>query len=199
MIYSITKDKIKDYNETEGNAFPKYTSQIMNLANQNAQGTRPRVVGQMSDIFPDFMNSNLKVTYENWGQYYRNVRPFAIDEATDKIYAQIENLREAIKQIDRDMVKRWVVDLVILKTFNGLYVQKAILASLADRLKKDYRLASPEEEAKGIDGYIGNDAYSIKPVSYKTMDQLPEVINAKMIYYTKTPTGITIEVEDPQL
>ncbi len=26
-------------------AFPKYTSQIINLANQNAQGTRPRVVG----------------------------------------------------------------------------------------------------------------------------------------------------------
>ena len=27
--------------------FPKYTTQIMNLANQNAQGTRPRVAGQM--------------------------------------------------------------------------------------------------------------------------------------------------------
>ena len=25
--------------------FPKYTTQLMNLANQNAQGTRPRVVG----------------------------------------------------------------------------------------------------------------------------------------------------------
>jgi hypothetical protein len=30
--------------------FPKYTTQIMNLANQNAQGTRPRVVGQMSEL-----------------------------------------------------------------------------------------------------------------------------------------------------
>lgn len=26
--------------------FPRYTTQLMNLANQNAQGTRPRVVGQ---------------------------------------------------------------------------------------------------------------------------------------------------------
>ena len=25
--------------------FPLYTTQLMNLANQNAQGTRPRVVG----------------------------------------------------------------------------------------------------------------------------------------------------------
>lgn len=30
------------------NDFPKYTTQILNLANQNAQGTRPRVVGQLS-------------------------------------------------------------------------------------------------------------------------------------------------------
>lgn len=30
--------------------FPKYTTQIMNLANQNAQGTRPAVVGQMSEL-----------------------------------------------------------------------------------------------------------------------------------------------------
>ena len=30
--------------------FPKYTTQIMNLANQNAQGTRPNVVGQMSEL-----------------------------------------------------------------------------------------------------------------------------------------------------
>ena len=31
--------------------FPKYTTRIINLANQNAQGTRPRIVGQMTDLF----------------------------------------------------------------------------------------------------------------------------------------------------
>jgi MjaI restriction endonuclease len=33
--------------------FPKYTTQIMNLANQNAQGTRPNVVGQMSELIEE--------------------------------------------------------------------------------------------------------------------------------------------------
>ena len=33
--------------------FPKYTSQLMNLANQNAQGTRPKVVGQLSDLIQE--------------------------------------------------------------------------------------------------------------------------------------------------
>ena len=35
-------------------AFPKYTTQLMNLANQNAQGTRPSVVGQMSELIQEF-------------------------------------------------------------------------------------------------------------------------------------------------
>ena len=39
--------------------FPKYTTQIMNLANQNAQGTRPKVVGQMTELFPEFGESPL--------------------------------------------------------------------------------------------------------------------------------------------
>jgi hypothetical protein len=34
--------------------FPKYTTQIMNTANQNAQGARPLVVGQMSEIIEEY-------------------------------------------------------------------------------------------------------------------------------------------------
>ena len=32
----------------EAKEFPKYTTQLINLANQNSQGTRPRVVVQLS-------------------------------------------------------------------------------------------------------------------------------------------------------
>ena len=88
------------------------------------------------------------------------------------------------------MVENWVEDLVVAKTFNGLYVQKAILASLAERKGTTYRLATPDEESVGIDGYVGNVPYSIKPDTYKTMRRLSETIAVKMIYYTKTKTGI---------
>jgi hypothetical protein len=30
--------------------FPKYTTQLINLANQNSQGTRPEVVGKMTEL-----------------------------------------------------------------------------------------------------------------------------------------------------
>ena len=39
-------------------------------------------------------------------------------------------------------------------------------------------------------------AYSVKPDTYKTMNRLSEIIDVKMIYYTKKKTGLTIEVEE---
>ena len=196
MKYTLKNEKIESYNESESCSFPKYTSQLINWANQNAQGTRPVVVGQMSELFPEFMASDSEMTIDGWREWYLQRYPDAFDKATDKIYTQVQNLRNAIPMIDRNMVKRWVEDLVIYRTFNGLYVQKAILASLAERTGNTYRLASPEEESKGIDGFVGNIPYSIKPDTYKTMGRLSEVIDVKMIYYTKAKNGLKIEVED---
>lgn len=154
MNYSIKNESIEAYNESRNFTFPKYTSQLINWANQNAQGTRPVVVGQMSELFPEFMASCQEITIENWRSWYTEKYPDAFEKATEKIYAQVQNLRDAIPLIDREMVKKWVEDLVIYKTYNGLYVQKAILASLAEKKGTTYRLATPEEEAIGIDGYV---------------------------------------------
>ncbi|MGI6751808.1 MAG: MjaI family restriction endonuclease [Anaerovoracaceae bacterium] len=55
---------------------------------------------------------------------------------------------------------------------------------MAEKIGLTYCLATPDEESKGIDGYVGNTAYSVKPDSYKTMGRLYKKISVKMIYYT---------------
>ncbi len=196
MKFTIKNDELVVLNGSETSNFPKYTSQLINWANQNAQGTRPKVVGQLSDLFPEYESEDNSVSMNGWREWYLERHPDAIEIATNKIFNQVENLKEAIKLIDKAMVKRWVEDLVITKTYSGLYVQEAILSKLAQKLNKEYRLATPEEESQGIDGYIGKIAYSVKPDTYKTMKRLSETINVKMIYYTKKKSGLTIEVED---
>ena len=196
MNYTLKNEAIISYNESSDYEFPKYTSQLINWANQNAQGTRPKVVGQMSELFPDFVASGEKITIENWRKWYVEKYPDAFDKAADKIYSQVLNLRDAIQLIDKDMVIHFVEDLVINKTFNGMYVQKAILASLSEKKGTTFRLATPAEESAGIDGFVGAVPYSVKPDSYKTMGRLSETIDVKMIYYTKTKTGLKIEVEE---
>ncbi len=196
MIFTIKNEELVTLNGCETPEFPKYTSQLINWANQNAQGTRPRVVGQLSDLFPEYESECDSISIDSWREWYLNRYPNAIQNATDKIFAQVENLKEAIKLIDKDMVQKWVEDLVVSKTYNGLYVQEAILSKLAEKSGSSYRLATPEEESQGIDGYVGSTAYSVKPDTYKTMGRLSETIDVKMIYYTKKKTGLTIEVED---
>lgn len=196
MKYTLRNESIEAYNGHAPCAFPKYTSQLINWANQNAQGTRPVVVGQMSELFPEFMKSTEAITIQNWREWYIQRYPHAFDTATQKIYAQVQNLQNAMPLITPEMVRQWVEDLVIHKTFNGLYVQKAILASLAEKRGTDYRLANPDEEAKGIDGFVGGIPYSVKPDSYRTMGRLSETIDVKMIYYAKTKAGLKIEIEE---
>jgi hypothetical protein len=172
--------------------FPKYVSQIINLANQNAQGTRPKVVGQMSEL----VNTSKSKSLEDWEKWYSENYPNAIQEATKKIWEMVKHLKNAIGLIDEKMVETWAKDLVVVKTFLGIRFQEAILIKVAEYFKLGYRLSVPEEESKGIDGWIGKKPVSIKPDTYKTMMALPEFIEVKMIFYSKEKNGIIIEFDD---
>ena len=45
MKIKLSNEELRRSLEIEAPSFPKYVTQIINLANQNAQGTRPKVVG----------------------------------------------------------------------------------------------------------------------------------------------------------
>ena len=57
-------------------------------------------------------------------------------------------------------------------------------------------MAEPEEEARGIDGFVGNEPISIKPVTYMTKMALPENIDSKIVFYDKGKGFIVIEFEN---
>lgn len=173
----------------EVHEFPRYTTQLINLANQNAQGTRPRVVGQLTELIQECPEN----TYEGWKKWYLAQYPHAIEDATGRIHAMMIKLQEAIRQIDQEMIQRWVKDLVLEKTFVGLRFQEAILKKVASLWEQTYRLATPREESQGIDGFIGDTPVSIKPDTYRTKDFLPEEIPVKIIFYRKTKNGLEID------
>jgi hypothetical protein len=191
MEFIIKNSRIVEDIIGKNTEFPKYTTQIMNLANQNAQGTRPKVVGQMSDLIEECP----KGTYEQWVNWYSQRMPQAVDEATEKVFEMIRNLASAITLIDKELVRKWVEDLVLTKTFTGFCFQESILKAVAKRKWVQYRRSTPEEESKFIDGYIGDIPVSIKPVTYKTKGMLHENINVKLIYYEKLKDGIRVEYD----
>lgn len=186
----IKNSEIKELLGSQSFEFPKYSTQLINLANQNAQGTRPAVVGQMSDLIQEFTGQSIS----EWEKWYLEKHPNAIENATEKIADMVDNFRAVIDKIDRNMIEEWVKDLVIIKTFIGLKFQEAILNKTAIILNKSYRLAFPLEESKGIDGYIGDLPVSIKPETYKSKMSLQETIEVKFIFYSKAKGGVTIDI-----
>ena len=118
MQYNLKNEYISACNGIKKKTFPKYTSQLINWANQNAQGTRPATVGQMSELFKEFMHCQTGKTVEDWAKWYKEHHQDCFDKATDKIYAQVLNLQSAITLINREMIKSWVEDLLINKTLH---------------------------------------------------------------------------------
>ncbi|MCA9740999.1 MAG: MjaI family restriction endonuclease [Deferribacteres bacterium] len=190
--FRISNNEIAELLGIESVEFPKYTTQIVNLASQNAQATRPRVVGQMSDLMQEFSGKSI----DEWENWYLQKHPNAIQDARKKIAQMIENFRNAMDEIDQQLIENWVRDLVILKTYIGLKFQKAILIKTAELLKSNYRIANSKDESKGVDGFIGDLPISIKPESYRAKKQLLENIDARFIFYDKVKTGIKVDISD---
>lgn len=181
--------------------FPKYTTQLMNAANQNAQATRPRVVGSMNEIIAEFRNEYPDGSYEDWVTFYNKEYngEKRIEEATQKTHTMIQQMRDAMEQIDEGMVRRWIKDLVLYKTYLGFDTQEAIFRKLAAEYDQDYTRASAADESKGIDGYLDEQPVSIKPATYKQKDRLQEDIQAPIVYYKEFSTSNALELDVSEL
>jgi len=188
---TIKNSEIKELIAGETLNFPKYTTQILNLANQNSQATRPRNVGQMSELIKQFEGK----TIDDWEKWYRTQHPDALDEAVQKVFEMILKLKSAIDKIDEEMVENWVEDLVITKTYTGLHFQEAIVKKVAKVKEVGFEPSTPQDEAKGIDGFIDKNPVSVKPISYKSKKGLNEEINADIVYYDKKRSYIKIEYD----
>lgn len=188
-VVKITNDKLREMANIKACEFPKYTTQMINLANQNSQGTRPTVVGQMSELINIFSGN----TFLEWKEWYESEHPDAIENAVEKIFRMVGYLKSAMEEIDEKMVRTWVEDLVINKTYTGMRFQKAILERVAECLETSYKIATSDEEAKGINGYIGEQPIAIKPYTFTVMSRLSEQCKYPVIIYRKEKTGITVD------
>lgn len=92
MKIRIPNAEVQELLSNKKYEYPKYATQIMNLANQNSQGTRAKIVGQMSDLIQEFNGKTLS----EWERWYLEGQPNAIENATDKIYSMVLSFQNII-------------------------------------------------------------------------------------------------------
>ena len=169
-----------------------YIGSVINLANSFSQATRPKNVGQMSDLIQEYRESTLNPTRDGWKSFYDDKEGLdKIDVAADKIWDYVLRIKKNLDELTRDDVYDWTNDLIIDKTFSGLQVQLDVLEMVSDT--GEYRLATPDEESKGIDGVVDGKYVSVKPHTYKkTIEAGKETIEYDIIYYKKTKKGLVV-------
>jgi len=148
----------------------------MPLVSNTAQATRRNVVGQMSDLIVEFRENAELDNVSEWRKWYLKRYPEAIDQATDKIYEKLEDYIQAIHEIDRDMIRAWVIDLIIYKSYKGVKFHQIAIQKTAEFCGMSFRLATPEEESIGIDGFVGNTAVQVKKRNGEPYHVLMDII-----------------------
>jgi len=177
----------------KGKEFPTYTASLINLLNRWARGTADTVVGHMATLAQECPYKD----YEKWKKWYLENHPKAIDNAVKLIMSKKDEVKGSFNKIDEKLVREWVLDLVIDKSFWGLKIQEAILLKIKELTGKKTRLANKAEESEGIDGFIEDTPVQIKSTSYKIASNVKtEELRAKTIFYEKQPNGdYTIDLE----
>lgn len=191
MKIILSSAEVRELLDAPPPKLPTYVSPILNLANRFASGTRPKVVGQMSELIQEFDGRSL----DDWANWYQKRHPDAVAEAVRFIRNKLTEFKRVIDNITDDMIELWVKDLVLVKTFIGLKFQEAILKKVAEATGLNYELATSEQESQGIDGVVGNQEVSIKPASWKDQVIQRETLQGVLVYYHKTDDGLEIEFE----
>ena len=169
-----------------------YIGSVINLGNSFSQATRPKNVGQMSDLIQEYREIADTPSVEGWESFYdKKIGSHKIDVAADKIWEYVQRIRENLNSLNRDDVKNWTKDLIIDKTFSGLQLQLDILEMVSET--GEFRLSTPDEESQGIDGYVDGEPVSIKPNTYKkTIQSGKESIPYRIIFYKNTKRGLVV-------
>ncbi|MCH8299625.1 MAG: MjaI family restriction endonuclease [Candidatus Marinimicrobia bacterium] len=82
------------------------------------------------------------------------------------------------------------------RIINGPVFGEQVIKNIADKTNNSYRLANPDEESKGIDGFIGDTPVTVKPLSDIPTDRIRVVKEGVLISYSKTSKGIEVEFDE---
>ena len=142
--------------------WPKYKTQLLNVAGQNAKAFDAKRIGSMKELWLEFVETGVPDTLENWEHFYTNRWGLeGISQAATKLKEMVDKMN--LGDIDLDMCKDYVEEVVFNKTHFGMGGESTAIVVAAEHFDMPYRFSNAQEESQGIDGFIGNYPVQVKP------------------------------------
>jgi hypothetical protein len=162
-MLKLTAKHYKNVIARQRQSWPRYATQLMNLAAQNVQAFRPAHLGELVKAFQDMRGSGIPGTLQNWEQYYNT--HYGVERlvvAGRKIHTMLQKM--GIQWITEDMCVDYTKEAVYNKTHMGCAGQEMAVEVVASYYKLPIRWPTPQEDsAMGIDAWIGGVPVQVKP------------------------------------
>jgi len=161
-MIKLTGKHFKSKIEPRRREWPKYATQILNIAGQNSQAFRSKYVGHCKDTWLQMRSDGIKGTLSEWTKYYNDTHGSdGLSEAGKKIYTMIKKMQ--VGGITEEMCIDYVKEVVYNKTHMGMGGEEVAIRVVADYYGLPYRFSTAEEESQGIDGWAGEYPIQVKP------------------------------------
>lgn len=190
-MIKIKREELRGKQMGEIFDFPEFAAELIQLANHKAKGTRRKTIGNTAEMIEQFDGKS----YEGWVDWYETQRPLAIDQATDEIFGTVQKMALALEKMDRDTVRKWVQEAVLKKTYAASRIQEVVLKKLSNIRNEPCRLSDETEQEAGIDGFIGDQAFRIRPVSHYFKPPVEPPADCEFVYFEKVRDGLKVYYE----
>ncbi len=161
-MIKLTAKHFKGVVHRQRREWPKYSTQLLNIAGQNCKAFDVKKVGSAKETWLEMRSQGIPGTFENWCNFY-NSKPFAKNLPTQaqRLYEMIQKMQ--INGITLEMCDDYIKEVIYNKTHMGLGGEEMALQAVAEYYEQPLRFSTAEEEAQGIDGWIGTKPAQVKP------------------------------------
>lgn len=161
-MIKLTAKNFKGVIHRQRREWPKYSTQMLNVAGQNCKAFDVKKVGSAKETWLEMRGQGIRGTFENWCEFY-DATPLSknIPVQAQKLFEMITKMQ--IGGITKEMCEDYIKEVLYNKTHMGMAGEEMALQAVAEYYGAELRFSTAEEEAQGIDGWIGDQPAQVKP------------------------------------
>jgi len=161
-MIKLTAKNYKNVIHRQRREWPKYSTQLLNVAGQNCKAFDVKRVGSAKETWLEMRSKGIRGTFENWCAFY-NSKPFAanLPAQAQKLYEMIQKMK--VGGITLEMCDDYIKEVIYNKTHMGMAGEEMAVEAAGQYYDLPVRFSTAEEEAQGIDGWIGEYPVQVKP------------------------------------
>lgn len=199
-MIKLAKSRYHEVFQRRRRVWPKYSTQLLNIAAQNAKAFDKNHLGAVVNAFQKMRESGKPGTLSNWESYYNeNFGEERILTAGKKIHDKLIQMQ--IHWISLDMCIDYAKEVTYNKTHMGSAGQEMAVEVAAKYFEKEFRWPTIHEDtALGIDAWIGDIPVQVKPQDSAFKGHVHNHPNMKThLLITYMPKEMSCIIHNPEI